>query len=216
MSEAGRAVLHMFPVAPNAAKVRLYLAEKRALGCTIEVDEVAVNLLEGEQKSDDYRGINPFGTVPSLVTPDGTALFESLSIIEYLEELHPSPSLWGGEPIARARARQLERLVDLNVLIGVGREIHATNSPLGLPPNPPLAEYFRGRWVRVLDYLEGLLGDGRDYLAGPAVTVGDCTLAAAFQFARFRGLPVLEGRPRIEAWDARFRARPSAKEMIVL
>ena len=42
--------LHMFPFAPNPAKVRLYLAEKAELGCEIPLEEVTVNLLESEQK----------------------------------------------------------------------------------------------------------------------------------------------------------------------
>ena len=40
--------LHMFPLAPNPTKVRLYLAEKKAAGCLIELEEVMVSLPEGE------------------------------------------------------------------------------------------------------------------------------------------------------------------------
>lgn len=207
--------LHVFPIAPNGAKVVLYLEEKAAAGCPIDLEEVPVSLIEGEHRKPEFLAMNPRGTIPVLELDDGTILHESLAIIEYLEELHPTPSLWGDDPKTRALARQLERAADLSGLIPIAREIHASNSPLGRPPDPPVAEYHRALWQRGLAFLEERLSDGRPFLAGDAVTVADCTLAAAFQFARFRELPVLADAPRLQAWDARFRARPSAKKRMV-
>lgn len=46
-----------------------------------------VNLLKGEQKSEEYRKVNPNTGVPSLVLDDGTILIESMAIIEYLNEI---------------------------------------------------------------------------------------------------------------------------------
>jgi maleylpyruvate isomerase len=44
--------------------------------------------------------------VPTLVLPDGTALIESMAIIEYLNEVHPNPhNLFAGSPIQRAQIR---------------------------------------------------------------------------------------------------------------
>mgnify|MGYP000158000073 CR=1 FL=1 len=60
--------LYMFPVAPNPTKVRLYLAEKRAAGCPIELEEVTVNLPRGEQKDESFIQINPMGALPVLAT----------------------------------------------------------------------------------------------------------------------------------------------------
>ena len=64
--------LYQFPFAPNAAKVRLYLAEKVELGCEIPVEEVLVNLVEGEHKSEAHLARNPHGTVPNLELDDGS------------------------------------------------------------------------------------------------------------------------------------------------
>jgi glutathione S-transferase len=208
--------LFMFPVAPNPTKVRLYLAEKRAAGASIEVEEVVVNLPEGEHKKPELLARNPLGKLPVLETRSGQNVFESLPIIDYLEELCPEPSLWGPNAEARARARQIERVADLGVLLPIGRIVHTTHSPLGLPPDPHVAEYFRNSLPPALDYLEQLLERGGPFLAGSDVTVADCTLAAALQFGRFRGLDFLAQHPAIARWDAAYRARATTASVLVL
>lgn len=211
--------LYVFPFAPNAAKVRLTLAEKRHAGgdvaALLGLEEEVVDLLAGEQSQPGYLAINPFGTVPTLVLDDGKVLHESLAIIEYFEERLPEPSMWGADPRARAVARQQERIADLGVLIPTAREIHSTNSPLGLPANPAVARHYHDRWVRSIAYLEDVMSDGRPFLAGESVTVADCTLQAALQFARLRELPVLDEAPRLASWNERFRERPAARETIL-
>ena len=207
--------LYTFPVAPNPTKVRLYLAEKAAAGCRIPLEEISVNLIEKSQHSPEHRARNPFGTLPVLETESGRFLIESLVIIDYLEEGFPTPSMFGSDPEARALARQVERIADIGVLIPIARIVHATDSPVGYPANPAVAEYYRERLPRNLAYLEGLLTDGRPFLAGEQVTVGDCTLAAALQFGRFRKLAFLDGHPWLEAWDVRFRSRATARSVLV-
>lgn len=208
--------LHMFPLAPNAAKVRLYLAEKAAAGAPLEVEEVVVNLLDGDQRQPAFLAKNPMGAVPVLELDDGQCIHESLAIIEFFEELRPEPSLWGGDPASRAHARQVERIADLEGLVPIGREIHTTNSPLGLPANPVVAAHYRKRWERGLDHLEALMSDGRFFLAGDRVSVADCTLQAALQFARFGKIDALEGRGRLANWCARFRERATVEGVILL
>ena len=91
--------VYVFPLAPNGAKVRIYLAEKTQGGAEIELEEITVNLLEGEQNKPDYLAINPMGAIPSLALEDGRVLHESLAIIDYLEELHPGSVDVGPRPI---------------------------------------------------------------------------------------------------------------------
>jgi len=207
--------LYVFPVAPNPTKVRLYLAEKRAAGATLDVEEVTVSLIEGEQRQPAHLARNPFGSLPVLETAPGDFLSESLAILEYLEELHPDPPLIGATPRERARVRQLERIVDLGVLIPIARIVHTTRSPLGLPPDPGVAAYFRSRLPRVLDPLEQLLADGRPFLAGEQVTLADCTLAAGLHFGRFREVTVLENHPGLRRWEERHRKRPEIDGILV-
>ena len=207
--------LYMFPFAPNAAKVRLYLAEKRFAGCDIEIEEEVVNLIEGKQREPEYLAVNPLGAVPALETDEGVILHESLPIIEYFEELYPTPSMFGDTPVERAKAREIERIADIGMLIGVGREAHATRSPIGYPPNEDVASYHRERWNKVAGYLEASVADGRPFLAGDRVTVADCTLQAILQFARLMELDVLADYPHLQAWSDTYREREPVKAVIV-
>jgi glutathione S-transferase len=211
--------LYFFPIAPNPTKVRLYLAEKADAGRPIDLEMVQVNLPAGEQKSEAHLARSPFGKVPVLEFDDGTNLTESLAIIEYLEELHPEPPMIGSDARERARARELERIADLGALVSIARIVHATNSPLGLPPNPELAAAAREPLLPALGYLEAQLADGRDFVAGARPTVADCTLAAGLQFGRFGKvfdeMPLAPEHPALTEWDERYRAREAARSVLV-
>lgn len=65
-------------------------------------------------------------------------------------------------------------------------------------------------------YLDSCLGDGRPYLAGDAVTMGDCTLAAALQFARFGKTEIDPNFANIHRWDANYRQRLAAQDVLSL
>jgi glutathione S-transferase len=207
--------LYWFPIAPNPTRVRLYLAEKAAGGARIALEEQLVNLPAGEQRQPEHLARNPLGRLPVLETDDGRFLTESLAIIEYLEELHPEPPLIGSTPAARARVRELERIAELAVLQPIARIIHGTKSPLGLPPAPEVAAHARAALPDGLAVLEARLADGRPFLAGGAVTIADCTLAAGFQFARFAGVALPGGLPHLLRWDRAFREREPARRVLV-
>jgi glutathione S-transferase len=208
--------LYFFPIAPNPTKVRLYLAEKAALGFAIPLEQIPVDLLAKQQRSPAHLARNPFGTLPVLELDSGEHLVESLVIIDHLEALHPEPTMFGDDPVRRSLARQIERVADLGVLLPIGSIVHATDSPVGYPPNPAVADHQRKRLPPSLRYLEGLLADGRPFLAGDRPTVGDCTLAAALQFGRFRKLAFLDAFPGLAAWDERYRMRETARSVLVV
>jgi maleylacetoacetate isomerase len=60
----------------------------------------------GEQHSPEFRKINPMGGVPALVHK-GQVLSQSRAIIDYLDEVHPTPPLYPQDPFLRARVRQI-------------------------------------------------------------------------------------------------------------
>ncbi|MEM1389045.1 MAG: maleylacetoacetate isomerase [Pseudomonadota bacterium] len=64
---------------------------------------VPVNLLEGAQRSAEYTALNPIGGVPTLVLEDGTALTQSMAILDYLDQVAPEAPLLPRDPVARAR-----------------------------------------------------------------------------------------------------------------
>src|SRR5213078_5339866 len=68
-------------------------------------------LLQGKQHDDNDRAVNPQSVVPALVIDHGPPLFQSLAIIEYLEETHPEPPLLPQDARGRARVRGLAMIV---------------------------------------------------------------------------------------------------------
>src|SRR3974390_2199412 len=78
----------------------------------ITPDEVIdVNLMQGKQREESFRKINPMMAIPALVEDDGTVLFESLAILEYLDETHSNPPLLPKDAKARARVRGLAQII---------------------------------------------------------------------------------------------------------
>lgn len=73
----------------------------------------------GEQFTPAYRDINPQASVPTIVE-DGTALSQSLAIIEYLDETRPEPALLPADPMARAQARA--------IALAIACDIHPLNN----------------------------------------------------------------------------------------
>jgi maleylpyruvate isomerase len=66
---------------------------------------IAHHLRRGEQRAPEYLAINPQGLVPALELGDRTVLTQSLAIIEWLEETHPSPAFLPLDAVGRARVR---------------------------------------------------------------------------------------------------------------
>ena len=200
--------LYTHPMSPCAQKVRIVLAEK-----DLDWEKRHVNLAEKENLRPEYLKLNPLGVVPTLVD-GGKPVIESSIICEYLEDRFPDGALLDGSPEARARARDVERIVDLRVAGPMGAYGHAKNSPLGRPPDPEKAAQMEASVQVPLDYLEGLLDDGRPLLLGERVSIADCTLAASLQFLRFVEADLFGDRPLLRAWDERYRARPAAQSVL--
>src|SRR3954468_2786451 len=72
----------------------------------MKVDEVSIDILQGKQHEPEYLKLNPQAVVPALVLDDGgPPLFQSLAILEYLEETKPQPPLLPKDPRGRAGVR---------------------------------------------------------------------------------------------------------------
>ncbi|HEX5768943.1 MAG TPA: maleylacetoacetate isomerase, partial [Burkholderiales bacterium] len=84
-------------------RVRVALAMKG-----LRAEEISIDLLKGKQNTDEYLAVNPQGVVPALVLDDdGPPLFQSLAILEFLEETRPTPPLLPNDARGRARVRGL-------------------------------------------------------------------------------------------------------------
>ncbi|KZL15404.1 Maleylpyruvate isomerase [Pseudovibrio axinellae] len=81
---------------------------------SLSYESVTVNLLKGDQKGGENLKRNPQGFVPSLDI-DGDMLTQSLAIIEYLDELHPTPALMPATARERARVRILSHAIAMDI-----------------------------------------------------------------------------------------------------
>ncbi|MGB8605538.1 maleylacetoacetate isomerase [Bradyrhizobium sp.] len=69
-------------------------------------EEIPIDILSGEQFKPGYEAVNAERVVPTFIH-DGHSVFQSLAIIEYLEEIQPEPRLIPQDPKERAYARSL-------------------------------------------------------------------------------------------------------------
>jgi len=154
----------------------------------IKPDEVIdVNLIKGQQREAAYRAVNPMMAIPALIDGDGPAMFESLAIIEYLDEIHPDPPLLPADARGRARVRGLAQIVacDSHPLV-VPRVREYLEHELKLD-EPTRMKWCRHWIVQALTGLEANLKSketGR-YCHGDAITIADICLVSQAAGAKF-------------------------------
>lgn len=144
----------------------------------VAFEEISVDILAGEQFGSDYGAINPENVVPTLIDGE-TRLFQSMAILEWLEERHPEPPLLPCDPDERAYARAL-------ALVTV-----ADTHPLTVPRiRKHLAEALSLDTAGVAAWGAHFLGEGlrtyeklferrppAPYALGPQMTVADIAVA---------------------------------------
>jgi maleylacetoacetate isomerase len=94
--------LHGYFRSSAAFRVRIALGLKG-----LRYEDVFHHLRKGEHLKDSYAKLNPQKLLPTLELDHGTALTQSLAIMEYLEETHPQPPLLPRDPVGRAQVRAL-------------------------------------------------------------------------------------------------------------
>ena len=91
---------------PYAWRVWLALEHK---GISYELRTMSFSA--GDLRKPEYRAINPRGKVP-VVVDDGFALYESVAILEYLDERYPGTKLFPGDVRQRALVRRMVQEAD--------------------------------------------------------------------------------------------------------
>lgn len=102
MTDADRFELYAFWRTSATYRVRVAMHLK-GMG----VKEHLVNIDGGEHRSPEFLKINPLGAIPALVDKGHAPITQSMAILEFLEELQPSPALLPSDLHARARVRSL-------------------------------------------------------------------------------------------------------------
>ncbi len=184
---------------PNGRKVSVALEE---LGAPYEVR--AVNLAEGEQLSEEFLALNPNHKIPVL-EDDGQVIWESGAILLHLAEKHGK--LLPADPRARSEAIQYAFFQTG----GIGPNLGRLASQLRRPEaerNQEMMSVFLGEVTRLLGVLDGILSDGRPYLAGD-YSIGDIMHYPWLQAMLSLKAPPLMALPRVAAWLERIACRPA-------
>ncbi len=170
---------------------------------------VPVDILRGETQSVSFLAKNPNGKIPVLEFDDGTCLFESNAILNFLAE---NTDYLPSDTVARAQVLQWQFFEQYShePYIAVARFIETY---LGLPEDRT-AEYEakRAGGYRALEVMESHLG-GRGYFVGSALTIADISLFAYTHVAHEGGFS-LERFPAVRAWLDRIEAHPKHIAMV--
>jgi glutathione S-transferase len=197
--------LYDFKSSPNCQRVKVVLAEKN-----LPYEIVPIDLRKQEQKTPEYLKLNPDGKVPVLVD-DGTVLYESCIINEYLNEKYPNPPLMPADLGKRAKARIMTDY-GLAHLDGPYQKLRVEVTKDPKEQNQQVIDTAKSDLRKLLRRLEDALGD-QPYL------VGDFSLADADllpRFTRLEGFGVLPdpSLPRLGKYLQRMRERPSVKAVL--
>jgi glutathione S-transferase len=206
--------LHQSTGSPNSRRVRAFAAEK-----ALDLTFVSVDLGKGEQRSSEYRKINPRQRVPTLVLEDGTAISEVLAIWRYLEETYPSKPLLGTTPKEKALVTMWERQVELEgfapVMEGIRNSMTALKGraiagPYDYEQIPALAERSKLQVANFLSDLDARLADV-PFVAGDRFSAADITAFVSIDFAKAFAVSISEGQRALTRWYEEVSARPSCK-----
>ena len=158
-----------------------------------EFDTITTDLLSGDQFSQEFMALNPQSMVPTLVLDSDNILTQSMAILEYLEELFPSPSLLPEKSIERARVRSLCMIAvaDIHPLV-VPRVRSYIMKEFGLPEKD--LEAWISNWTKIgLNAIEVQLskyGDGGRYSFGDTVTLADLCIVPQVGAAKMFNSPL--------------------------
>jgi glutathione S-transferase/RNA polymerase-associated protein len=193
--------LYEHPLSPYAQKCKIALYEKG-----VDFEARVPDLLAGGAQA-DFLAANPRAEVPALVD-DGTAVFDSTIILEYVEDRWPEPPLLPATPAARARARMIEDVVDTHYdAINWGMmEILVFKRAEG-----DLAASILGRAAEQTAGLQAWLGrqlGGRDWFGGDAFGWADLAVVPYVNASVFFGQGPAAGSS-LAAWLGRAGARES-------
>lgn len=170
----------------------------------ITPDIVPYTIADGSLRS--IQGLSPGSRVPALEI-DGTTLFESGAILEYLCETRPAFG-FGRPPGHPERARYLEILHFAETMANQIEQLNLQHLFLRPPAKPsvPVLKINTGRLAATLRGLQDLLGD-QDHILPAGFSAADAmmgfNLFAAPYFVDFRAFPALS------AYADRLAARPA-------
>jgi glutathione S-transferase len=163
------------PASPYTRKVRIVLAEKR-----IECDFERVDVQPADNPVNRH---NPLGKIPTLVLDDGTALYDSRVIVEFLDQASPIARLIPEDNRERIAVRRWEALADGILDAGLLARYESLR-----PQNEQSAAWVgkqAARMRRGLALLEADLGE-KPWCQADRYTLADIALGCCLGWIGFR------------------------------
>jgi maleylacetoacetate isomerase len=154
----------------------------------LDAEVIDVNLMKGQQRDPKFREVNPMMALPALVDGEGPALFESLAIIEYLDETHPNPPLLPKDPKARARVRGLAQIVACDshpLIVPRVREYLAHEFKVDEAGVQKWAQHWHKAALTGLEQHLSTEKDTGTYCQGEQISIADICLASQVAGAAF-------------------------------
>lgn len=197
---------------PNGRKVSIALEE---MGLAYEAH--CINIMNGEQKTEEFLAMNPNGKIPVIVDPDGPngeslTIMESGAILIYLAE--KSGQFLPSEPAARSRTLQwlFFQVGHVGPMFGQFGHFFAHAGKEACDHPYPLERY-QSDTTRILGILEKQLA-AHEYIAGEEYTIADM---ATFPWVgcldwgyQAREILELEGYHHVRRWHEACSTRPAA------
>ena len=194
-------ILHWSPRSPYVRKVMIAAAE---MGLQDRIRTVRT-ITGGTTPHLELMKLNPVGKIPTLELPDGTLVYDSPVIIEYLDTLHDGPKLYPTAWPTRLTALRRHAL---------GQGMLDSALPLlaeGFRPPERQSEPHKALWHSKLVACVDALESESKALAISDFTVGHLAIGVALAYLdfRFAALSWRDGHPKLAAWHETFNARPS-------
>lgn len=185
--------LHYSPISPFARKVMICAHENGVLG---RLALVLTNTLD-----EGLRRVNPLGKIPALELDDGTALYDSRVICDYLDDLGGAKMIPAAGP-ERMKTRLLEALGD-----GIADATVRRVMELRRPEHDRHADVIARQSLA----MAAGLAEAQRQVAGDRFTLGEAAIMAALIYidTRLPGDDWRAERPILADWFARMARRPS-------
>jgi len=196
--------LHWSPRSPFVRKVMAFAHETGLAGRI----ECVRSVVEMTRLNPELMRLNPLNRIPTLVADDGTVLFDSTLICEYLDELHPGARLFPEAPRERWEALRWHALGEGMMEIAV---LWRNEVLRDLPAREYLNAY-ESKVSACIEFLEQEMNS----LEKAKISIGHVALGCALGYLDFR-FPELrwrDGRPRAAAWHEAFARRPSMQATV--
>ena len=187
-------------------KVRIFLAEKG-------IDDIqfkSLDLMQMEHKTPQYRAKVPNAKVPALELDDGTIVSETTAICRYLEELYPTPNLFGESPMEIAAIEMWQSRIVFELMLPLAMGFRHTHPAMAAmeDQNEAYGTAQREVGIKSIAYFDRVLADS-EFIAGERFTFADIQMITTTDFfLRLNKIDLSEFK-NLERYTNLIASRPS-------